>query len=180
MNKINLFDLRSLFNQSNIMLCFNGPISRSIIEEIGIALKNHLQVEQAQMKASLDVFGVYIEMSQNIRHYAKANNFNDIEASATVIIARDDDNHYLVQAGNMVKVEDGDRLLNRVQQLADMTPEDLKKAYKKQLRAPHSEDAVTGAGLGLIDIARKSNKPLHAKLAPIDNQHVFFSICATI
>ncbi len=40
--------------------------------------------------------------------------------------------------------------------------------------------AVTGAGLGLIDIARKSTAPLTASLAPLDATHVFFSLRATI
>ena len=43
MTHIDLFELRTHFNQSRILLCFNGPISRSLIEEIGSALKNYLQ-----------------------------------------------------------------------------------------------------------------------------------------
>ena len=35
MTHIDLFELRIHFNQSRILLCFNGPISRSLIEEIG-------------------------------------------------------------------------------------------------------------------------------------------------
>ena len=42
MQDVNLFELRAHFNRSNILLCFNGPISRSLIEEIGNALKNYL------------------------------------------------------------------------------------------------------------------------------------------
>ena len=68
MQDINLFELRAHFNRSNILLCFNGPISRSLIEEIGNALKNYLQADQAQPNAAMDVFSVYIEMTQNIRH----------------------------------------------------------------------------------------------------------------
>ena len=35
METIDLFSLRTHFNRNRILLCFNGPISRSLIEEIG-------------------------------------------------------------------------------------------------------------------------------------------------
>jgi hypothetical protein len=38
--------------RQRILLCFNGPISRSLIEEIGHALRNYTQAEQARRPAS--------------------------------------------------------------------------------------------------------------------------------
>ena len=32
MQDINLFEFRAHFNRSNLLLCFNGPISRSLIQ----------------------------------------------------------------------------------------------------------------------------------------------------
>lgn len=178
--KINLVELRTVFNQNKIILCFNGPMSRSLIVEIGSALKNYLQAEQTIMSSAMDIFGIYIEMSQNIRHYAQKNNYDDVSASATIIVARNDENHYLVQAGNIIKKSDSALLLKRINELANMSDIDLKAAYKKQLREPRPECATTGAGLGLIDIARKSSKPLSAKVSPIDDETLFFSLCATV
>ena len=40
MEPITIFGLREYFSSGQILLCFNGPISRSLIEEIGNALKN--------------------------------------------------------------------------------------------------------------------------------------------
>ena len=39
MAPIDMFAMRECYNQQQIMLCFNGPISRSLIEEIGNALR---------------------------------------------------------------------------------------------------------------------------------------------
>lgn len=65
---LDLFALREEFNRQQIMLCFNGPISRSLIEEIGNALREYLKADHAAPSAAMDVFAVYIEMTQNIRH----------------------------------------------------------------------------------------------------------------
>ncbi len=180
MDSMDFFALRELFNRSRILLCFNGPISRSLIEEIGNALKNYLQADNALPAAAMDVFGVYIEMTQNIRHYALAMGYDDLDSSATVVVARDGDGRYLVQAGNLVEPADGAALMQRVNELAAMDKTELKAAYKAQLRQPRDENARSGAGLGLIDVARKSAQPLCASLSPVNEGRAFFSLRAVI
>jgi hypothetical protein len=180
MQATNLYTLREHFNQQRILLCFNGPISRSLIEEIGNALKNYLAAEQAQPSAAMDVFGTYIEMSQNIRHYAARRGYGEAEGSATVVIARDDAGHYVVSAGNLVEAADGDALLAKVDALAALDKVQLKAAYKEQLRKPRDADATSGAGLGLIDIARKASEPLTATLTQHGDGRAFFGLRAVI
>lgn len=180
MQDIDLFELRARFNRSNILLCFNGPISRSLIEEIGNALKNYLQADQAQPSAAMDVFAVYIEMTQNIRHYALAHEYDEIDSSATVVVARDGEQCYIVQSGNLVEKIDGQALMAHIAKLASMDKAELKAAYKTQLRQPRNESSASGAGLGLIDIARKSVQPLSATLTELDNGRCFFSVRAVI
>lgn len=179
MQSPDLFLLREFCNGRRIMLCFNGPISRSLIEEIGNALRNYLQADQVQPGAAMDVFAVYIEMSQNIRHYAMRMNYSDLEAAATVVIARDDDGRHVVSAGNLVERDDAHALLARVQALAPLDKVELKARYKEQLRQPREPGAV-GAGLGLIDIARKASAPLQASLIDQADGRSFFSITALI
>ena len=180
MDSMDFFALRELFNRSRILLCFNGPISRSLIEEIGNALKNYLQADQAQPNAAMDVFSVYIEMTQNIRHYALAQQYDEVDSSATVVVTRDGDQHYLVQSGNLMESADGQALMAHIEGLAQMDKAALKAAYKTQLRQPRSESAHTGAGLGLIDIARKSVQPLSATLTEVGSGRCFFSVRAVI
>ena len=180
MDPIDLFALREHFNQRRIMLCFNGPISRSLIEEIGNALKNYLQADNAHPSAAMDVFGVYIEMTQNIRHYAGRNGYDEATGSATVTVARTEDGHYMVEAGNLVEQADGEGLLARVDELAGMDKAQLKAAYKEQLRKPREEGVSSGAGLGLLDMARKSAEPMTARCVPVGEGRHFFSLCAVI
>ena len=62
MNASDLYALGERFNQNRTLLCFNGPISRSLIEEIGNALKNYLNAEHVRPAEAMDVFSVYIEI----------------------------------------------------------------------------------------------------------------------
>ncbi|SMC19160.1 hypothetical protein SAMN02745857_00651 [Andreprevotia lacus DSM 23236] len=180
MELLDLHALQQTYNAQRILLCFNGPLTRSLIEEIGTALRNYLQSANTTASASTDVFGAYIEMTQNIRHYAASKGWEDHEASATVVIARDAEDRYVVSAGNLVDGADGDVLQAQVRALAAMDKTELKTAYKTQLRKPRDEDSGSGAGLGLIDIARRAAAPLACSLRPLPDGRAFFSLSVVI
>lgn len=179
MNASDLYALRERFNQERTLLCFNGPTSRSLIEEIGKALKNYLEAEHAHPAEAMDVFSVYIEMIQNIRQYAMQR--QDAEAAATVAIARGEQGGYVVSVGNFVEAADGDRLVKMIERLAGLDKAELKAEYKAQLRKPRTPGQASGAGLGLIDIARRSRQPLQASLSPLGQDgRAFFSLSVAI
>ncbi|WZB69245.1 SiaB family protein kinase [Achromobacter xylosoxidans] len=128
---------------------------------------------------AMDVFSVYIEMIQNIRQYAAQN--GDTDACATVVIYCRDESRYVVSAGNLVRIEDGNALVARVQELAALDKAELKAAYKAQLHKPRAQGVASGAGLGLIDIARRSGAPMEASLTPAAGEGTaFFSLSAVI
>jgi len=177
---IDLLSIRRDFDAKGILLCFNGPISSALIQELGHALKNYLQADQMPRSRSLDVFGVYIELTQNIRHYAQARGYSDLLGSATVVAGRYSEDRYWILAGNIVERTDGMVLQERVQALASMDKAALRAEYKRRLREPRSEDAVTGAGLGLVDIARRVVAPISCDLTETPDGRSFFSLLAIV
>lgn len=168
-----LHELRTSFSHQNILLCFNGPITAPLIEEIGTALRRHMENNDESPSAVSDVFSVYIEMTQNIRHYAQAQQCEH-EAS-TIVISRDGQGRYVICAGNIVIEADGQALLKRVAALAELDKAALKAAFKAQLRIPR-DTLGQGAGLGLIDMARKASEPLGCALQPLDDGRALFSL----
>ena len=173
-----LYELRERFDDEKILLCFNGPISRSLIEVIGNALRNYLKSEQASPASAIDVFAVYIELTQNIRHYALKSELAGADMATVVVSFRD--GHYHISAGNLVRQQDGESVQSAVNALAGLDKIELKKRYKEQLRKPRDEQATTGAGLGLIDMARKATAPVQASLKPLANETGYLSLSVQI
>ncbi|GEO80463.1 biofilm regulation protein kinase SiaB [Pararhodospirillum oryzae] len=169
-----LLALREIFQRDKIMLCFNGPITATLIEEIGTALRAHMERMEESRSAVSDVFSVYIEMTQNIRRYVHAHDTLALE-TASLFVSRDEQGHYIVTAGNVVMPDDGAALMTRINTLAAMDKAELKAAFKAQLRQPRAE-LEGSAGLGLIDMARKATRPLAATLSRLDERHCFFCL----
>ena len=168
-----LGELQKFCCDQEILICLNGPNSQSLIEEIGKALRQHI-ASQTETSKAMDVFSTYIEMSQNIRNYGLSRNYDAVTASATVIIASHPQGRYSISAANLVEKEDGERLLERIQTLAKLDKQELKQLYKLQLReAPLN---AGGAGLGLIEMARRSSEPMESSLEDRPEGRSFFAL----
>src|SRR3546814_11301082 len=109
--------------------------------------------------AMMDVFSVYIEQTQNVRNYVTRRYPDDlIRQSAIVLIAHNDEG-YAICCGNVIDPADADRLGKRIDHLRSQDKAGLKALYTEQMRKPREPDDTTGAGLGLIDLARKDARP---------------------
>lgn len=182
MNQNDMTALREIFERCNIVLSFNGPFSQSVIEELGEAIRRHLESQTQPRKRIADVFAVYIEVTQNIRHYAESCGVEEAHTArlnaGTVLIAREGD-EYAVVSGNLVLKDHAAALRDRLDAVTAMDEVALKAAYKERLRAP-VEDGATGAGLGLLQLARKASKPLSYSLSDADADHAFFTLTVVI
>lgn len=159
MQQINLWSLHRQFEEANIQICFNGPLTHSIIEELGLAVRRYLENETPGTEKMMDIFSVYIEQMQNVRNYARKKQSiisSTVYNAITLTIGRAEDK-YVVMSGNVVDIADATVLAERIDQVVKLDATGLKALYKEQRRKPLIDGA--GAGLGLIDMARKTSVP---------------------
>lgn len=179
---VDLFDLKATLNGKDILLCFNGPLSKSIIEELGTAMRRYLESESVAKNQISDVFSVYIEQAQNIRHYAAHRGRDAGErqqlTNAIMVVMRQED-IYTVGSGNLVAQADVPALAEQLDRLTSLDPAGLRALYKETLRQPRRENNVT-AGLGLISMARLTRKPLAYSFRRVDEHFAFFSLAACL
>ncbi len=174
----NLHDLRHTLSSQGALICFNGPFTHSIIEELGKAVRKYLENEEVQKSALMDVFSVYIEATQNVSNYANRDEWRETERTrlnaGIVVIGREGD-RYVVQSGNPVRPEDAAVLRERLDRLIALDKAGLKALYKEQARSKLGPGS-SSAGLGLIDMARKASEPLEYALVPDQAGLSFFSL----
>ena len=176
-----LHEVRSALSSDGILICFNGPFSHGIIEELGKAVRRYLETAEVRKSALMDVFAVYIEATQNVANYANRPGRREEERqrlnAGIIVIARQGD-HYVVQSGNPVLREDGEALGRRLDGIIGLDKAGLKALYKEQMHLPVA--AGSGPGLGLLDMARKAGAPLEYALVPEDGELTFFSLKVTL
>lgn len=176
---MDLFRLREEFTSAGIMICFNGPFSHSIIEELGVAVRNHLAAEKTSMAAVMDVFAIYIELAQNVKNYVAVRKLSPDDAKSSIITIAKQNGKYIVTSGNNVFKDDVAQFKESIETINSLGAPELRKMYKEQLRKETPEGAL-GAGLGLMEIAKHSSDKMLYAVRDIDDTMAFFSLTAYV
>lgn len=174
----NLFGWKKDFYQNGIFLSFCGPITQSLLVEIGHTLKQKMLLEDAGKKTIFRVFAMVVENAQNIIHYSAENNPANKDMAKIgygIISVGLEDGHYFVLCGNLIEKEKVEILRDKITRVNRMNQEEL-KSYFREVRKTKTKNNKEGGGLGFIEMARKSSKPIEFDFKPIDNIYSFFSI----
>jgi hypothetical protein len=178
----NLLELQSVLMNNNILISFSGKFSQGIIEELGEAIKRHMESEDKPQNKVFNVFGIFVEQTQNIKNYMMrkegSSNYNKISSSGIVSIG-ETDSGYFIWSGNLVENSDLAKLIDKLDKIKAMNKDELKKYYKEQLKRELPEGSLS-AGVGLIDIARKAAMPIYYSVEPRTDNLSFFQIKVTV
>ncbi|MFC3767820.1 SiaB family protein kinase [Paenibacillus sp. GCM10012303] len=176
-----LIHVQNMLREHGILISFAGKLSQSLIEEYGTAVKTYLENEDRPRNEVTVIFSIFIEQTQNINNYCSSRkisaNYEKIAHSSIVTIGKAEDG-YFVCSGNAVEKEDLKQLTSQIDSLVAMDKAELKKLYKEKLRE-ETPDVSDGAGLGLIDIARKAGS-LEYFVTELDEQLAFFTLKAVV
>jgi hypothetical protein len=178
---INLFELKEQLRDAGILISFSGSFNHGVVEELGTAVKRYLETADGKNPAMMDVFSVYIEAAQNVRNYSSRQLAGgaataDLDANIVVIARRDE--HYIIYAGNLVEAPDVAALTAQLDKVAGLDKAALKALYKEQMRKERKPDG--GAGLGLIEMARRASEPLRYSFTPGAGGKSYFSLSVII
>lgn len=174
-----LLELKAEFAREGILISFNGPFTHGIIEELGNAARRYLEGEQLERGVVTDVFAVYIEQTQNVRNYLHRHELTTEPYNSAVVVIGTKEGRYTVRSGNSIRRDDVAALTSRLEMINELDKAGLKRLYKEQLRREVPPDAQ-GAGLGLIDMARRADGPLRFQFERLDEQHDFFNLLVTV
>ncbi|KIM08121.1 MAG: hypothetical protein KU28_04385 [Sulfurovum sp. PC08-66] len=161
-----------------IMFSFVGPVSHNVVEGVGTVLRNKMELEAVSTNVSLKVFSIFVEQIQNvIRYSADRIPQDDFESDISfgMLVVGEKNKQYFLVGGNRVTCEQKERLNDFLDKLATMSKEELKQFYKERRKAQPDEHSK-GAGLGFIEMARKSTEPIKYNFEKIDNESYYFTI----
>jgi hypothetical protein len=100
------------------------------------------------------------------------------ERRGIVMISRDDDN-YNVITGNVVKNEKVPEMTKNLEHINSLDKEELSALYKQQMKEGTISDRG-GAGLGFIDIVKKTGSKLIFQFQYLNEDLSFFILTSTI
>ncbi len=182
---LNFLEIHKQMRMNSIALFFKGYVTFELIDSIIMIVSSRLEHLENNIGVRKRVYGVLTECLQNLcNHVESTSELKDstelnYDLHSAVIMVDSDNEGYFIKTGNFVSNGKIDELKKALEGINTLTKDELKEKYNKILsNKVFSEKG--GAGLGLIDIARKSGKKLEYDFEKVDNKFSFFSFQITI
>jgi hypothetical protein len=177
------YTISSFMDARGIIFSYKGPITQEILIAVGDNIKEKISETDVQNVMIKRVFAVFVEQAQNILKYSYERLFDSARQKGVGIglvgVGRESEERFFVFAGNLIPRQAEETLRSRLEHINSLDREQLKQYYNQQ-RKNGSINEDGGAGLGFIDMARRSGHPIEFHFLPIDEQASFFEIKITI
>ncbi len=174
---ISAFDIKhkyQLFISRSTIYSFLGSITQNeldhIFERLEAALSNSLSSRLAVKK----IYNILVEGVQNIFGYLKNKGADDYLLESFVFVNEVSDGYKII-TGNFIRREDIKSIESRIQIVNCLDANELKDLYRGVLDVGGTSEGG-GAGLGFIDMAKRSTGELIYNFDEVDDNHVFFTL----
>lgn len=172
-------ELKNVFAREGVILYYDGAISHDLVVDIADIVKRKMQLDDVESSTMRKVFATVVEQLQNIFFYSDeiislgGQDGGGKEMRRGVVIVGQEPPHFFVIGGNLISNAKISPLRERLQALQQMNHEELKRYGQEQRRKePASESR--GAGLGIIEIAKKASAPISFDFVPATSDASYF------
>ena len=175
------FDVNQLFVETcgnDVFYSYEGDIASEQINSILEELEDKFSEVSTNIKIRKKIYNIMVESLQNLFHHS-----DDVPDGLTktlgkrygmIVIKREKDD-FTLTVGNFISSDKVKFLTEKIEKINSLSNDELKDMYKFILNY-QKLSSKGGGGLGLIDIARKSEKKLAYTFYPYNDHYFFYKL----
>ncbi|HSH52682.1 MAG TPA: SiaB family protein kinase [Bacteroidales bacterium] len=175
------FDIDEQFSKMNdgdVLLAYKGSITAQLITNVLGVVETKLNHVIDRSITKKKIYNVLVESLQNLYHHvddlpSELNSGLDIHFGIFVVSKIND--QYEIRTGNFIKTEKIKSLKERLDKIKSLSKDELKDLYKFVLNNQKFSDKG-GGGLGLIDIARRTEGNINYEFNNYNTNYSFFNL----
>lgn len=177
-----VYDFYRKMEDDHIILSFKGVFTADLLSSILDILESKMGDLEIIPKKKKRVYNILVECFQNLYHHIEEINDTEeliIHQKTALIMVKHEDGVFMVRTGNFVDQEAVPFLKEKLDMVNDLNEEELRELYRETLNNDSRTHKGT-AGLGFIDIARKSKNKLEYDFIDVNNRIGFFCLNVVI
>jgi len=168
------FKLYKQAMKDNLSFSYRGPFVEDLTHRIIDITENTIADNQGLPKINRKVSFLLVECFQNIiKHGESVSEIQSQLEDEGLFHFKNSGHGFMINSINLVKSDEVEELVESVDLINSLDKDSLKAMYKKQLQENELSEKG-GAGLGLIEIARKSGQKLDYEIEKLDDKISFF------
>ncbi len=175
-----MLELKELLKKKGVIFSFSGTVSQKVLTNIAGAIEEELaSMNEIDNKTIRSILVIFVELMQNIMSYSKEKTEQTGSIYESLGIAligySKSNNKYYVGSANFISPDQEHVLRERIDRLNQLDHQGIKELYK-ELRRSGRDKHERGAGLGFLEMAKKSSEPFEYTITPINSEESFFEI----
>ena len=174
-------EIHRLLKDRKIILVYEGEFTQQITKSVLAMAERNLESVGENESIKRKVFNVMVECLQNITKHADDPEATPgpAETNGAVFMIGTTPEHYNIISGNPIENQNVAGLKEKLEQINTLDKDGLKKLYKEIITNGSLSDKG-GAGLGFVDMARKSGNKLNFVFEPVNDEYSFFVLQTSI
>ncbi len=181
-----IYDLHKVMLKQSLLLVYEGEFSQEITKAVLAMAERNMDSFGEQRKVKTKVFNVMVELLQNIFKHSQSYQEEIYGKNNAIFSLAKTDDYYFVLSGNPLFTSEVESLKNRLDAINLLDAAGLKEERRRIMKSNKSNIGKKGlsdkggAGLGFLDMAKKSGNKIHFDFEQINDQLSFFSLRMTI
>ncbi len=175
-----IYEMHQMMLKNNIILVYEGEFTQEITKSVLAMAERNMDSIGEESGIKRKVFNVMVECLQNIVKHGDEYFSGERKINTAIFMIGKHEGSYIITSGNPVKDERVEFLKNKLDEINSLDKEGLKALYKEIIKSGSGLTHKGGAGLGFVDMARKSGQPLEYDFEPLGGGHTFFSLKTTV
>ena len=184
---LNMNEYCGMMQKLNIDIVYSGPMWKDGIKGIAGMVKSQLARDDISGNAAKSIFSVFIEQVTNMLMYSAEKDQHTYESGESkgmspglLVLGRREDKTYFFQTRNIIMSSSAESIKDRIDLLNSLDKKSLRQYHRERLNAENENPDSKGAGLGLIEIARRATVPLKYDFEPLDGGLSYFTLYVEI
>lgn len=170
-----IYDLHRTMMSQKLILVYQGDFTQETTKSILAMAERNIDSSGEDSSIKRKVFNVMVESLQNIvKHSDELIDGATHSHAAIFLIGREDD-RYTIMSGNPIRKANIPPLKEKLELINGLDKDGLKELYKDIIKNTTISEKG-GAGLGFVDMARKSGEKLHFVFPDMSNDYCFFCL----
>ncbi len=175
-----VYDFYKGIRTHEITLAYEGEMNHKLMKVFTDIALGRMSEEEEKRQVQKRVYHVMIECLQNIsKHAFHTNEETHSDLNHGILIISKNPHNYLITTGNIVEIDRTEYLNDLLEKVNSLNKAELDELYKSQLKEGRLSEKG-GAGLGFIDIKRKTRQNLEFHFLPVSKSHSFFLFTSCI
>lgn len=167
--------LRQKLSDEHLMFAYRGEVTGDNSVSLLTLLEREMEFSDFSLLGRKRLFMFVLENLQNITRHGITRS----EDVASLVVYNKTADGYTVSTGNALKKSEVKDLRKNLEKINSLDPDTIREVYRTMLQDTQI-GKKGGAGLGLMEMARKTGNKLDYDFLPIDDRYSYFILSKTV